>query len=114
MHCRNSKPIFLQAWVKDYADRKKEVFAIFKDLEKNICRDMILKKGRRIDNRAFDEVRPITCEVGLLAAVFMAVLFSPPAGKTQVLGVLTLGSGPDEQRIETLSGERTQILYAPL
>jgi len=43
---------------EDYTERKKEVSKVFKDLEKNICRDMILKQGRRIDNRAFDEVRP--------------------------------------------------------
>lgn len=86
-----------------YEDRKKEVSGIFKDLEKNICRDMILKQGRRIDNRAFDEIRPITCEVGLLPRVHGSALFT--RGETQVLGVLTLGSGPDEQRIETLVGE---------
>ena len=88
---------------EDYAERKKEVSAIFHDLEKKICRDMILKHGRRIDNRAFDEVRPINCEVGLLPRVHGSALFT--RGETQVLGVLTLGSGPDEQRIETLSGE---------
>lgn len=88
---------------EDYADRKKEVSGIFKDLEKNICRNMILKQGRRIDNRAFDEIRPITCEVGLLPRVHGSALFT--RGETQVLGVLTLGSGPDEQRIETLLGE---------
>ncbi len=88
---------------EDYAERKKEVSAIFHDLEKNICRDMILKQGRRIDNRAFDQVRPITCEVGILPRVHGSALFT--RGETQVLGVLTLGSGPDEQRIETLNGE---------
>lgn len=90
----------------DYAERKKEFSKIFKDLEKNICRDMILKQGRRIDNRAFDEVRPITCEAGLLPRVHGSALFT--RGETQVLGVLTLGSGPDEQRIETLNGEENR------
>ena len=90
----------------DYAERKKEVFAIFKDLEKNICRDIILKQGHRIDGRQFDEVRPITCEAGLLPRVHGSALFT--RGETQVLGVLTLGSGPDEQRIETLKGDETR------
>jgi polyribonucleotide nucleotidyltransferase len=91
---------------EDYAERKKEFSAIFKDIEKDICRNMILKQGRRIDNRAFDEVRPIACEAGLLPRVHGSALFT--RGETQVLGVLTLGSGPDEQRIETLSGEENR------
>lgn len=90
----------------DYAERQKEVSAIFHDLEKAVCREMILRQGRRIDGRAFDEVRPITCEVGLLPRVHGSALFT--RGETQVLGVLTLGSGPDEQRIETLSGEENR------
>lgn len=86
-----------------YADRRKEVSEIFSDLKKRVSRDMILKEGRRIDGRKFDEIRPITCEVGLLPRPHGSALFT--RGETQVLGVLTLGSGPDEQRVETLSGE---------
>jgi len=88
---------------EDYADRKDEVYAIFDDLQKQICRDIILKEGRRIDNRKFDEIRPISCEVGILARPHGSALFT--RGETQVMGVLTLGSGPDEQRVETLRGE---------
>ncbi|MDM8515487.1 polyribonucleotide nucleotidyltransferase [Desulfobacterales bacterium HSG16] len=76
---------------------------IFGALKKQLCRDMILKDGRRIDNRKFDEVRPITCEAGILPRPHGSALFT--RGETQVLGVLTIGSGQDEQRIETLSGE---------
>ena len=86
-----------------YADRGDDVFEILSDLQKTISRNLILKEGRRIDNRKFDEIRPITCEVGLLARPHGSALFT--RGETQVLGVLTLGSGPDEQRVETLSGE---------
>ena len=88
---------------EDYLDRKEEVYAILSDLQKKICRDLILKEGRRIDNRKFDEIRPITCEVGILPRPHGSALFT--RGETQVLGVLTLGSGQDEQRVETLSGE---------
>jgi polyribonucleotide nucleotidyltransferase len=88
---------------EDYLDRKDEVYAILKDLQKQISRDLILKEGRRIDNRRFDEIRPITCEVGILPRPHGSALFT--RGETQVLGVLTLGSGQDEQRVETLSGE---------
>ena len=88
---------------EDYEDRKSEVYDILKDLQKKISRDLILKENRRIDNRRFDEIRPITCEVGLLPRPHGSALFT--RGETQVLGVLTLGSGQDEQRVETLYGE---------
>ena len=88
---------------EDYADRGAEVYEILGDLQKTTSRELILKEGRRIDNRKFDEIRPISCEVGLLSRPHGSALFT--RGETQVLGVLTLGSGPDEQRVETLSGE---------
>ncbi len=88
---------------EEYTDRRKEVYEIFSDIQKNICRELILKEGRRIDNRKFDEIRPITCEAGILPRPHGSALFT--RGETQVLGVLTLGSGRDEQRVETLSGE---------
>ncbi|MDY6793609.1 MAG: polyribonucleotide nucleotidyltransferase [Thermodesulfobacteriota bacterium] len=88
---------------EDYADRRTEVYEILNDIQKNICRILILKEGRRIDNRKFDEIRPITCEAGVLPRPHGSALFT--RGETQVLGVLTLGSGRDEQRVETLSGE---------
>jgi polyribonucleotide nucleotidyltransferase len=88
---------------EDYSDRKAEVYEILKDIQKQISRDLILKENRRIDNRRFDEIRPITCEVGLLPRPHGSALFT--RGETQVVGVLTLGSGQDEQRVETLYGE---------
>jgi len=88
---------------EDYSDRKAEVYEILKDIQKQISRDLILKENRRIDNRKFDEIRPITCEVGLLPRPHGSALFT--RGETQVIGVLTLGSGQDEQRVETLYGE---------
>ncbi|MBT9439810.1 MAG: polyribonucleotide nucleotidyltransferase [Desulfobacterales bacterium] len=88
---------------EECADRREEVYDIFNDLQKSISREFILKEGRRIDNRKFDEIRPITCEVGVLPRPHGSALFT--RGETQVLGIMTLGSGPDEQRVETLSGE---------
>lgn len=86
-----------------YADRKSEVYGFLSNLQKRISRDLALTEGRRIDGRAFDEVRPITCEVGILPRTHGSALFT--RGETQVLGVLTIGSGQDEQRVETLSGD---------
>ncbi len=88
---------------EEYEDRKAEIKGILSDIQKSVSRRMILDEGRRMDNRRFDEVRPITCEVGNLPRPHGSALFT--RGETQVLGVLTLGSGQDEQRVETLSGE---------
>jgi polyribonucleotide nucleotidyltransferase len=86
-----------------YADRRGEVNDISNDILKKFSRDIVLKERRRIDNRKFDEVRPIDCEVGILNRPHGSALFT--RGETQVLSVLTLGSGRDEQRVETLIGE---------
>jgi polyribonucleotide nucleotidyltransferase len=88
---------------EDYVDRRGEVNNIFNDILKKISRNIVLKEKRRIDNRKFDEIRPITCEVGILPRTHGSALFT--RGETQVIGVLTLGSGRDEQRVETLLGE---------
>ena len=103
---RAAKSQIIEALDESMDDRREEVSAILGDLQKQICRDMILKEGRRIDNRRFDEIRPITCEVGVLPRPHGSALFT--RGETQVLGVLTLGSGGDEQRVETLSGEENR------
>ncbi len=88
---------------ESHPDREGEVGDIFSDLKKKISRDLVLKEGRRIDGRRFDEIRPITCQPGILPRPHGSALFT--RGETQVLGVLTLGSGPDQQRVETLGGE---------
>ncbi len=100
---RADKAYIYETLGEDFADRKSEVSDAISDIYKSVCRDLILKEGKRIDGRAFDEIRNITCEVGVLPRPHGSALFT--RGETQVLGVLTLGSGPDEQRIETLSGE---------
>ncbi|CAB1083556.1 polynucleotide phosphorylase/polyadenylase [Alkalispirochaeta odontotermitis] len=88
---------------EEYEGREGEAYDILSSLQKKISRDLILKEGSRIDGRRFDEIRPITCEAGILPRPHGSALFT--RGETQVLGVLTLGSGQDEQRVETLSGE---------
>ena len=100
---RQLKAEIFESLGETYADRKGEVYEILGDLQKKASRDLILKENRRIDGRKFDQIRPIACEVGLLPQPHGSALFT--RGETQVLGVLTLGSGQDEQRVETLSGE---------
>jgi polyribonucleotide nucleotidyltransferase len=89
-----------------YPEQSKEIKRAFSECVKKISRDMILKENKRIDGRSLDEVRPITCEAGCLPRPHGSALFT--RGETQALGVLTLGSGLDEQRVETLNGNETR------
>ncbi|MFC1858766.1 polyribonucleotide nucleotidyltransferase [Thermodesulfobacteriota bacterium] len=88
---------------EEYADQRSGIYDALDDLQRNICRSLVLQEGQRIDGRKSDEIRPITCEVDVLPRPHGSALFT--RGETQVLGVLTLGSGMDEQRVETLMGE---------
>jgi polyribonucleotide nucleotidyltransferase len=84
-------------------ERKAHVKRAFHELEYSEVRRMILEKKTRADGRGLAEVRPITCEVGLLPRTHGSALFT--RGETQSLGVVTLGTGDDEQRIDALEGE---------
>jgi polyribonucleotide nucleotidyltransferase len=76
-------------------------------LKERIFRDEMLKNHRRPDGRAFDEIRPIAIETGLLARTHGSALFT--RGETQALVTVTLGTKEDEQRIELLEpGEATK------
>ena len=72
------------------------------DLKKKMMRDKIVVEKSRIDGRAFNEVRPIACEVGCLPRTHGSALFT--RGETQSIVTATLGSEGDEQRVETLDG----------
>ena len=85
-----------------YAGREQQVVEVFHNLERHIMRNLAVAEGSRIDGREFDEVRPITCEVGLLPRTHGSALFR--RGETLALAVVTLGSTSDEQRVETLDG----------
>ncbi len=74
---------------------------IFRDLEKDIVRQDILKTGQRIDGRDTKTVRPIDVEVGFLPRTHGSALFT--RGETQALVVTTLGTGQDEQIIDGLA-----------
>ncbi len=100
---REVKADIVAQFEESHPDREGEVKGVFGDLKKKISRDLILKDQRRMDGRQFDEIRPIACQPGILPRPHGSALFT--RGETQVLGVLTLGSGPDEQRVETLNGE---------
>ncbi len=70
----------------------------FDHLKERIFRDEMLKNRRRPDGRAFDQIRKITCEVGVLPRTHGSAIFT--RGETQALVTTTLGTKDDEQRIE--------------
>ena len=73
---------------------------IIKDIEKDVVRGDIIKNKSRIDGRKLDEVRQITCELDILPRAHGSSLFT--RGETQALVVTTLGTGDDEQMIDSL------------
>src|SRR2546429_8355707 len=75
----------------------------FERLRENIFRQDVLNARHRPDGRAFDQIRQITCEVGLLPRVHGSALFT--RGETQALATLTLGTKEDMQRLDLLFEE---------
>ena len=88
---------------EQYEGRKSEISEFLHGIEKTIIRTMILDEGKRIDGRAFDEVRPIECVVGMLPRIHGSALFT--RGETQAMVLTTLGTERDEQRIESIYGD---------
>ena len=92
-------------------NRDRHVKIIFHGLEYTEVRNMILEKRVRADGRGPADIRPITCEVGVLPRAHGSAVFT--RGETQSLAVVTLGTTDDEQRIDALEGEymRTFMLH---
>jgi len=86
----------------DEADRAM-VKTILENLERSLLRKMVLEEGRRIDGRGWKDIRPISCQVGVLPRTHGSALFT--RGETQALVVTTLGTSSDEQKIESLEGD---------
>jgi len=96
---------------EDDPDRERHVKLVFHELEYTEVRKMILEQGKRADGRGPADIRPITCETGILPRAHGSALFT--RGETQALAVVTLGTSEDEQRIDALEGEyyRTFMLH---
>jgi len=84
-------------------ERGGEISDLLSKYRKKQMRSKIVNESSRIDGRAFDEVRQISCEAGYLPRTHGSALFT--RGETQALVTATLGSERDQQRIETLTGE---------
>jgi polyribonucleotide nucleotidyltransferase len=76
---------------------------VFEETNRKLMRRLILDRKQRIDGRGLAEIRPISCEVGILPRTHGSALFT--RGETQVLAVVTFGTSEDEQKINSLSGE---------
>ena len=81
----------------------RQIKEVYHDLEYDEVRDMILEKKVRADGRGPSDIRPITCETGILPRTHGSAIFT--RGETQALAVVTLGTADDEQRIDALEGE---------
>src|SRR6202045_1797968 len=88
-------------------DEEKRTLAMraFERLRENYFREDILQRNRRPDARAFDEIRDITCEVGVLPRAHGSALFT--RGETQALATTTLGTKEDKQRLDLLFEEES-------
>jgi len=83
-----------------------QVELAFTELQKKRLRELALREGKRADGRGLLDIRPITCEVGLLPRTHGSALFT--RGETQALTIATLGTVSDQQRADTLIGERSK------
>jgi polyribonucleotide nucleotidyltransferase len=89
-----------------FAELASQISPAFKELQKRSMRRRIVQEGVRLDGRRPDEIRPITCEVGLVPRAHGSGLFQ--RGETQVLNVTTLGMLRMTQMIDTLDPEESK------
>ena len=105
-HIADIKADTLEHFLADWPESDKEISYMLYKLEKEIVRRMITHEKIRPDGRALDEVRPVSCEVGVLPRTHGSGLFT--RGQTQILNVTTLGALGDEQIIDGLGPETTK------
>ena len=105
----------VQAWYsekygEEALEEKKSAIndAIYK-LEKKTVRKLILDEGKRVDGRGIYDIRPLSCEVGLIPRVHGSAMFN--RGRTQVLSIATLGMISEEQIIDGLDQKETTNRY---
>jgi len=81
----------------------------YDEVYKETVRDLIIQEKIRVDGRKLDEIRPISCETGVLPRVHGSALFT--RGETQALVITTLGTVKDRQFIDTLEDESSERFY---
>ena len=98
-----------EALVERFPESEKKISGLLDDMVKVDMRQMILQEKKRIDGRALDQVRTITCEKGILPRTHGSALFT--RGQTQALCVGTLGTKLDERMADDLAGKRYKSYY---
>ncbi len=93
----------LQEFEAEDETYQKMVKTALEEINRKLIRRLILEQRQRIDGRGLSEIRPISCEVGILPRTHGSALFT--RGETQVLAVVTFGTSEDEQKINSLTGE---------
>jgi polyribonucleotide nucleotidyltransferase len=86
--------------------QKKLFDALMEDIQYDILRSGILDKSLRVDGRGTEDIRAISCEIGLLPRTHGSALFT--RGETQALAVTTLGTTFDEQILDDIEGDRRE------
>ena len=89
-----------------FEEHKSDIGEAIYKLEKKCVREMIFVEHKRVDGRALDEIRPLSCEVGLLPRTHGSALFT--RGQTQVLSVATLGMISEEQKLDGIDTEESR------
>ena len=98
---------FVEKYGEEEAEEKATAIAdSIHDLEKACVRKMILEEHKRPDGRKIDEIRPLSCEVGVLPRVHGSAIFT--RGQTQVMSVVTLGMKSEEQILDGLDEETSK------
>ena len=93
----------LESYPEDDEAKRRLAGQYFSRLEERLFRDDVVEKRQRPDRRAFDQVREISSEVGILPRTHGSALFT--RGETQALVTATLGTAEDMQRLDVLEGE---------
>ncbi len=105
----------VQAWYSEkygeeaLADKKSAINDAIYKLEKKTVRKLILDEGKRVDGRGIYDIRPLSCEVGLIPRVHGSAMFN--RGRTQVLSIATLGMISEGQIIDGLDADETTNRY---
>ncbi|MGH7475519.1 MAG: polyribonucleotide nucleotidyltransferase [Longimicrobiales bacterium] len=88
------------ALAEEFPEEGTAIKEVLYGIEKRVLRQQVLERGERVDGRGVDDIRDITCEIGLLPRTHGSALFT--RGQTQSLAAVTLGSPADEQRVDTV------------
>jgi len=100
---KRARQFALDSLKEEFPGSAGTILAAVEGLVRERLRYLILSEGKRVDGRGFDDIRPISCEVGVLPRAHGSALFT--RGETQVVVSATLGTPADEQKVDLLTGD---------